>query len=162
MRNHFIVCITILLLGGCVSIELPGAKSKPAQNVAYTPPTTPFKDLKGAGFDKAWLSEKTGNTIAYTSDCGNGNDPSLQQIEAESLSSLNNLQTISSEEISFDGRAALSSTSSGTLDGVPVRLSLLVFKKNGCNYALSYGGTEKQFSSEISQFENFKRNFKAP
>ena len=152
----------ILLLGGCVSIELPGSKSKPAQNVAYNPPHAPFRDLKGGGFDKAWLSEKTGNTIAYISDCGNGNDPSLQQIEAESLSSLNNLQTLSSEEVSFNGRAALSSTSAGTLDGVPVRLSLLVFKKNGCNFTLSYGGTEKQFSSEVSQFEDFKRNFKAP
>ena len=162
MRNHTIVCITSILLGGCVSIELPGGKSKPAKDVVWTAPGSDFKELKDGVYDKAWISSKTGNTISYLSDCGATSEPTLQQLETESLSSLNDLKVVVNDGISFNGRAARSSTASGTLDGVPVRVSLLVFKKNGCNYTLSYGGLEKQFAAEERAFENFKNNFKAP
>ena len=162
MRNHIIVCITSLLLGGCVSIQLPGGKSTPAKDVVWTAPGSEFKELKDGVYDKAWISTKTGNTISYLSDCGTTAEPTLQQLETESLSSLNDVKITTDEGLIFNGRAARSSTASGTLDGVPVRVSLLVFKKNGCNYTLSYGGLEKQFASEERVFENFKNNFKAP
>jgi len=161
MRNHLFVCILSLLLGSCVSVQLPGGKVTPAKGVEYTDPSSPFKDFKASNADKAWISEKTGNTISYLSECGGSNEPSLQQIESDSLSAITDV-TVDSHELMFNGRAARQSVSRGKIDGVPVKMELLVFKKNGCNYTLSYGGVEKQFETEQKYFEKFKENFKAP
>lgn len=162
MRNHLVVCIMSLLLGSCVSVQFPGGKSAPAKDVEYKAPAAPYKEITTSKADKTWLSSKTGNTISYLSECGNGSDPSLSQIENESLSALSNLEVVKSEALTYNSRAAHQTVAHGEVDGIPVQISLLVFKKNGCNYTLSYGGVKEQFASEQLSFEEFKRNFKAP
>jgi hypothetical protein len=151
-----------ILLTSCVSVELPGNKVTSAKGVEYQDPGGSYEEIKAKNADKTWLSKKSGNTISYLSECGNTADPSLQSIESDSLSALSNLEILKTETITFNGRGARQTVAAGTVDGVPVALSLLVFKKNGCNYTLSYGGLEKQFNGELPVFENFKKNFKAP
>ena len=75
---------------------------------------------------------------------------------------MNNLRIVSTENLQYNGREARQTISTGEVDGVPVQLALLIFKKNGCNYTLSYGGIQKQFTTELRQFEKFKTEFKAP
>lgn len=162
MRNHVFVCIMFLLLGSCVSVQLPGGKVTSAKDVSFSAPSSPFNEIKSDSSDKAWISGKTGNTISYLSECGGKNEPTLQQLESDSLSALNSLKVLKSEDTSFNGRAARQTLAQGFVDGVSVQLSLLVFKKNGCNYTLTYGGVEKNFQNELNTFENFKQNFKAP
>lgn len=162
MKNHIIVCSMFILLGGCVSVSLPGKKVVSAQDVAFDAPASPFKEIKMSNVDKAWLSGKTANTISYFSECGNTADPSLETLESDALSAINDLQVIKSDDIQFNGREARQTIATGKLDGVPVKMSLVLLKKNGCNYTLSYGGTAAQFSQEEAAFENFKRNFRAP
>lgn len=152
----------ILLLSGCVSVELPNSKTTSAKDVQWSAPGGQFKEIKATNADKTWLSSRTGNTISFLSECGNAADPSLQTLESESLSALGKINTISSKIYDFNGRAARNSVSTGEVDGVPVQLELLVFKKNGCNYTLSYGGVMKQYDAEHKNFEDFKQNFKAP
>ncbi|WP_413558769.1 hypothetical protein [Bdellovibrio sp. HCB209] len=161
MRNHFKYIIMSLLLGSCVSVELPSGKGKPAENVAFSEPASPFASIKAKSADRAWQSSKTGNTISFLSECGNSSDPSLQTLETESLSAINKLEILKTETALFNGRESRQTISAGTIDGVPVALALVVFKKNGCNYTLSYGGVEKQFNSELPVFEKFKADFKA-
>ncbi|BEV69742.1 hypothetical protein AB1A81_15635 [Bdellovibrio bacteriovorus] len=160
MKNIFVCCILSLLFVGCVSVNLPGRKSVPAKGVEFSSPGSPFKSIDAGNSDKAWLSSSTGNTISFVSDCG-GADPSLQQMETESLAALSNLD-VKSDTLMFNGREARQSVATGTVDGIPVQLSLLVFKKNNCNYTLSYGGVQKQFAAELKHFEDFKAQFKAP
>lgn len=162
MRNHFVICIMSLLLGSCVSVQFPGGKSTSAKDVEFKAPAAPFKEITTSKADKTWLSSQTGNTISFFSECGSSNDPSLSQIENESLSALSNLEIVKSEELTYNSRAAHQTIARGKVDGIPVQISLLVFKKNGCNYTLSYGGVQVQFSSEEPAFEDFKRYFKAP
>lgn len=162
MRNHLKYFIMSLLLSSCVSVELPSGKITSAKGVEYTSPGGAFSEIKAKNTDKTWLSSKTGNTISYLSECGNTADPSLQTIETESLSAISKLEILKSDTISFNGREARQTVSAGAIDGVPVAMSLLIFKKNGCNYTLSYGGLEKQFNLEKDEFEKFKQGFKAP
>ncbi|WP_413582664.1 hypothetical protein [Bdellovibrio sp. HCB288] len=162
MRNHYKYIILSILLSSCVSVELPSGKSKPAKDVEFSEPGSPFKTFKTKNVDRAWQSAKTGNTISYLSECGSNADPSLQTLETESLSAINKLEILKQETTTYNGREARQSVSAGTVDGVPVALALVVFKKNGCNYTLSYGGVEKQFNSEFPVFEKFKAEFKAP
>lgn len=170
MRNHlrfnivisFLGLLSGLLYSGCVSVQLPGGKITPAKDVQFSTPADPFEKLKASNADRSWLSSKTGNTISYLSECGSTVDLNLQTIESESLSALSKLNTLSSETLLYNGREARQSISTGELDGVPVQMALLIFKKNGCTYTLTYGGLKKQFSAEISDFEKFKVDFKAP
>ncbi|WP_277576826.1 hypothetical protein [Bdellovibrio svalbardensis] len=166
MRNHLRFCITCILLGllfgGCVSVQLPGGKVTSAKDVQLSEPKSPFEKIKAVNADRAWLSSKTGNTISYLSECGGPGDMSLQAIENESLSAMNKLQTVSSETLIYNGREARQSISKGELDGVPVQMALLIFKKNGCTYTMTYGGLQKQFPMELNDFEKFKVDFKAP
>lgn len=145
-----------------MSVQLPGGKVAPAKDVEFKSPRSPFKEITSANSDKTWLSEKSGNTLSYLSECGNKNEPSLKQIESESLGALTNLQQLKSTELTFNGRAARLSTNKGDLDGVPVQIALLIFKKNGCNYTLSYGGVDSKFSEEEHYFSTFLESFKAP
>lgn len=162
MRNHSIVCIMSLLLGSCVSFNLGSGKVTSAKDVQWREPSSPFEEIDSDHSDKAWISKNTGNTISYVSECGNNSEPGLQQMESEAMSAINNLTVLRSDETTFNGRAARMSVAQGTLDGVPVKMAFLVFKKNNCSYTLSYGGVEKQFSTEENYFEDFKNGFKAP
>lgn len=162
MKNHVIVCSMCLLLGGCVSVSLPGKKVVSAKDVSFEAPPSPFKEIKMANVDKAWLSDKTANTISYFSECGNSADPSLESLESDALSAMNDVNVLQSETREFNGRESRHTVITGKLDGVPVKMSLVLLKKNGCNYTLSYGGTAAQFPQEESAFENFKKNFRAP
>ncbi|MGZ6427251.1 MAG: hypothetical protein ACXWQ4_17815 [Bdellovibrio sp.] len=146
----------------CVSVKLPSGKITPAKNVEYKAPPAPFKEIAVENSDKAWLSRETGNTISFLSECGGNIELSLKQIETDSLSALADLETLKEEEISYNGRAARQSLSKGTIDGVPVQLALLVFKKNGCNFTLIYGGKRKNFETEKRFFDTFKDSFEAP
>lgn len=162
MKNTFVVSITIFILAGCVSVNLPGSKAERADNVNFQEPAHPFQSLTVRGTDKAWVSKETGNTISYTSDCNNPSDPNLEQLQMDSLNAMSDLKIVSTTELDFNNRSARLATADGTLDGVPVKMTLLVFKKNNCNFTLSYGGVTKNFSAEHNHFEDFKRGFQAP
>ncbi len=162
MRNHLVIFILSLFLNACVSVELPGSKVSSAKDVQLQEPAAPFKPIKSANADRAWQSEKSGNTISYLSECGNATDPSLLQLETDSLAAVSKMDIISTKVFDFNSRAGRSTTVSGEVDGVPIKLELLVFKKNGCNFTLSFGGVLKNFDSEQKYFEDFKNHFKAP
>lgn len=89
-------------------------------------------------------------------------DLPLAQLEAEGLAVLSNLKIVSTQDGEFNGRQSLESTAQGEVDGVLVKMSLVTFKKNGCNYSLSYGGVATRFEEETLYFRNFLKGFKAP
>lgn len=158
---NFVWIILIIVASGCVSVSLPGDKIVHASGVTFEAPPSPFKKAKN-GTDASWLSERTGNSIAYVSACDAKAEVPLTQLESSALASLDKAEVVSATEALFQGRAARMTMASGILDGIPMRISLLVFKKNNCDYTLIYGGVAKQFDSELQYFENFKRNFKVP
>lgn len=161
MRIFNFAWIILFLTSGCVSVSLTSDKTVHASGVTFEAPPSPFKKVKNST-DAAWLSERTGNSIAYVSACESKAEVPLIQLESSALGSLDKAKIESSEETLFQDRAARATTASGSLDGVPMRISLLVFKKNNCDYTLIYGGVAKQFDSEFQYFDNFKRNFKVP
>lgn len=155
--------LLILIFGtaSCVSVNLPTTTGKKADGVAATAPGAPFRELASSA-DKAWISDKTGNTISFISECGSKADPSLQQLRDESMNALVNPKISGEKTFSYNGREALEATGSGTVDGVAVTLRLVLLKKNGCQYTLSYGGVSNGFETETSYFTKFVEGFKAP
>lgn len=158
--------LTILLgsacLAGCVSVQLPQMEGKRAQEVQYSAPSAPFSILESGAADKAWLSGQTGNTISYLSDCAAKVDPELDQILDDTAQILESPAITERSSLQFNGRAARAALVDGKMDGVPVRLKLLVFKKNDCSYTISYTAKPSTFAAEITAFERFVTEFRAP
>lgn len=162
MKRLHLVCLLALFATACVSVELPSTKSRKSTDMVFNTPAAPFEELKSESADKVWLSTKTGNTISFLSECENMADPSLKQLENDSLSALGNPQIESTSPMSYNGREAVQTTATGSVDGVAIKLKLLVFKKNNCSYTLSYAGVAKNFSSELKRFDDFVKDFKVP
>jgi hypothetical protein len=160
--QHFIFIFLSLTLGACVSVNIPTSSGTPAKDIKYDEPSSPFSSIKVKSGDKAWISSKTGNTISFLSDCNASNDPSLQQLENDTLVVLDKLKILSTKQLDFNGREASATLAQGEVDGVPVKTQLLVFKKNNCNFTLSYGGVLSKFDSEKNYFDKFTESFKAP
>lgn len=165
IRNAGLLIFSVSLisaLSGCVSVSLPSMDGKRAQEVRFTAPSSPFKSLKTDSGDGAWISTRTGNTISYVSDCAAKIDPELDQILDDSAQILEKPEVSNRASLNYNGRAAKTALVNGSLDGIPVRLKLLVFKKNDCSYTLSYTAKPSTFDTEAASFEAFLSDFKAP
>ncbi len=158
---HLVACIFLgLSLPGCVSFNV-GKEIPKSKGVLVREPGRPFREVVLAGADRAWKSDSSGNTISYFSECSN--QPStLERFRNDSLVSLPGASIRESKSIDFDGREGLHSLVEGKVDGIPVRLSLVNYQKNGCSYALTYVARPALFESEVAEFNRFTEGFKAP
>ncbi len=146
----------------CVSVTLGKDKSKRASDIQFKAPSNPFKEMNVSGADEAWQNKSNGNMISFLSTCNDPADPSLEAVQGDLLSALDDLRVINSEKQTFNSRLALTTEAEGFIDGVRTRLETLVFKKNNCIYALSYVGVDKSFADDRGQFRDFVKTFEAP
>ncbi len=166
MKNHLaqniFFAFIFLTLAGCVTVDVGGSKAKSARNVKFEKPGSPFASSSDGTGDQTWISEKTGNSISYLSECERQVELNLEQLESEALSVLEKMKIEKSERLGFNGREAVRTVASGKVDGVDVKMQLLTFKKNNCNYSLSYGAVSSKYDLELSQFDQFMKGFQAP
>lgn len=162
--KHLRVAAVLILFQtlGCVSVNISQPASSKAENLKFEQPAAPFVGLDTPYADRAWRSNKTGNTIAYLSECNSKIDVPLKTLERESSQVLNSAKIISSEDKVFDGREASESTVEGQIDGIKVKMQNFVFKKNGCHFTLSFMGRAEVFANELKSFEAFKKGFTVP
>lgn len=152
--------LTILItMSGCVSVNIPQPKVSKAEKISYKEPQKPFRALVTENADKAWQSAATGNTISYNSECNSPAETQLKTLESESFNSLTKPEVLSSQATVFDGREALESLGQGSVDGIPVKMALLIYKKNNCNFTISFVGRKTKLDSEKNQFNEFKNSF---
>jgi hypothetical protein len=145
---------------GCVSLKFgPGPASK-GDNYNMTAPSKPFRPIDHAGFDQAWKSDVTGNSIAIASECGATDDATLMFMSNESLGAVQDAKNIQYKTLSMEAREALQTDADGQVDGVPVKVQFLHLKKNGCNYTFVFTGRGSRFLEELNHFENFKNSFR--
>lgn len=155
-----LIPFTAVVLSSCVSVKLTPDVQK-AKGLSYRAPGGAFSEVSLPAADKAWKSSKTGNTISYFSECSGGT-PSLEQMRDDVMGSLPKAQILASDVIQHDDREGLLSLIEGRLEGIPMRISLLVYVKNGCRYSLSLTGRKTVFDSELPEFTAFEKGFKAP
>lgn len=163
MKAFFCISIGALCLQtACVSVNVGAGQSEKAADLKYIEPGEPFSKKNDSMSDRLWASSETGNSISYLSECTLKSDPSLEALQTDYISVLKNPQVIQSNLIQYNQREGIRFQSKGTLDGVPVKFESLIFKKNNCNYTLTYGGREKNFDKEKTIFENFLKDFVVP
>jgi hypothetical protein len=137
----------------------PGVKNKAKQ---YTPPSSPFEKVSVSSADEVWQSSDTGSTIAVNSLCRKYQDVSIERLRENILSGIDELKVETTEKGTFDGRDSERVTVSGKTDGIPVTVSILIFKKNGCTYDLAYISRKQNFEKELQLFESFLKGFHVP
>lgn len=157
-----LLCIMILILGGCVSVELGGGKVTHATGVRFTNPGGGFQKASAENVDQIWRNPKNGNAISYLSECGDNSDPTLQSVEQGVLSGLYPYSYESQKDITYENRAARRVSVKGVVDGVSTLVDLLTFKRNNCLYILSYVGLEQYHRDDLKAFEEFIKGFHAP
>lgn len=158
----FLVFFTCAFQISCVSVNLGSGKSEKAADIQLSEPGEPFVSTKDSMSDRLWTSSKTGNSISYLSECSLKADPSLEALQSDYTTVLKNPEITTSELVNFNRREGIRFQSKGTLDGVRVKFEALIFKKNNCNYTLTYGGREKNFDKEQKFFEQFLKDFVVP
>lgn len=151
----------LIALPSCVSVKIPNTVIEKAKNVGVKPPTSPYKKSNSASSDEMWVSNKTASTISYFTSCSNS-EPALKAIRTNAFSSLEGVEVTKEESIQISEREGLKSNVEGKLEGVPVKVQFVVFKKNSCSYHLSYVSLKENFDKEIEQFTTFVRSFRAP
>lgn len=100
-----------------------------------------------------------GGAIMANASCDRRLDLSLELLTGQLLYGIEARQQTSRHRLALDGRVALRTQMSGTLDGVPVALDLVVLKKDGCTYDLALAAAPHDFGRRQADFEQFFRAF---
>lgn len=165
MKTYFYSAAQMILLlatSGCVSVGISQSDIKRAQGVQVAAPSRPFQEIKQEDVDRSWRNPKNGNTISYLSDCENPYDPSLEAIEYGIVSGLSEINKVSTREEFFNDRASRQSIFKTKVDGISSQVNLIVFKKNGCIFVISFTAVEKFYDLDAPQFDKFLNGFRAP
>lgn len=154
--------VILLATSACVSVGISQSDIKRAKGVQLAAPSSPFQEIALEDVDRSWRNPKNGNTISYLSDCENPYDPSLEAIEYGIVSGLSEKTKVSTREEMYNDRASRQSIFKSKVDGIPSQVNLMVFKKNGCIFVISYTAVEKFYDLDVQQFDQFLKGFRAP
>lgn len=161
-RNALIIIFCLILFSSCISVQLPGGEAQKSKQLRVEAPTSAeFQKIDLSGADAAWKSKQTANTISYQTDCTVNVIP-IEKQRNDVLSTIPNAKLISSQVSEFDERESILSDVEGKIDGIPLRLQILNYSKNGCRYTVTYAGKKKNFASELDVFNKFLNGFRAP
>ncbi len=118
---------------------------------------------KRIGVEDANLAfkHKDGGAIVCNAICGDADirDVPLDVLINQSLFGVEAQKEISREELKLDGRAAVRTRVSGSMDGVPIELDLVVMKKDNCTFDFQLVTTPEEFTARQPDFERFFRAF---
>ncbi|PIS10958.1 MAG: hypothetical protein COT73_06520 [Bdellovibrio sp. CG10_big_fil_rev_8_21_14_0_10_47_8] len=118
--------------------------------------------MDSSGADISWQNPKSGNTIAIISECSEMKDPALSDLENDAAQAFSAAKVVQTTKETFSDREALRSQIQGTVDGIAVKMDILTFKKNSCNYSVTFMGRLRLFDLDHSAFEQFLKGFSVP
>jgi hypothetical protein len=158
----FFVFALLATATACVSVNVKPATPKHADHLAYTAPPAPFAEQDSNGSaDKVWQSQKTGNTIAVLSECKT-EDTRLEYLEKDTINAMTDPKVEATSRFTYNEREAIQTTATGLMDGIGIEMKVVTFKKNGCDFVLTYVGRSTSFARELDAFDDFLKGFKAP
>lgn len=118
-----------------------------------------WRALEFAENDLAWASDG-GQVIAVNAVCEGHGDPSLKVLTDHLLMGFEERAVVEREELRIDGRGALRTKASASLDGVPVELELTLLKKDGCVYDMVYTSPAGRFADGIEAYRSLVSSFR--
>jgi hypothetical protein len=108
----------------------------------------------------AYRDDPDGATVAVNGRCGkDGDDVPLSALTHHLFIYFTDRQVIDETKLELDGRAALRTRLTASLDGVPKRFTVYVLKKDGCVYDFMYIAAVDAPPSGEQDFERFVTGF---
>ncbi len=176
-KNLALIVLSIFFLSSCSIVRFVGyyASADSDDNgrlngLVYTSDYTSYKigalpadwkRLKIKGGDLAFRNAAVDSTITVNSTC----DPkkmnySLRALSESLLIGIKGKKAETREEAQVDGQKALRSLYTGWLNGVPVMIDTVVFKKSQCIYDFTYASSPDSFERGIMIFNEFISQFR--
>jgi hypothetical protein len=153
--------LAVCAILGCATGSFEGSvfrDSETAYRVGPLDPRWHRFDLSDANLA---FHDDAGGTILANAFCSDISDVPLDVLTNQALMGLEQKQETAREVVTLDGRSALKTRLSATLDGVPVDLELVVTKKDGCTYdfELVTGTSGQTFADREPGFWQFVEGF---
>ena len=149
-----------LLLAGCVGSGTFSGQVFRQGAVAYRVGTLPegWTRSRSHGANLAFHHAQ-GGMLIVNGECPLQGDAPLDVLTNHLLFGVTAQKEIARTLFSLDGREALRTHLTGQLDGVPIELSLVVLKKDGCLYDFQLIAGPEQFASREPDFHAFVAGF---
>ncbi len=110
----------------------------------------------------AWQHRDVPAIISVRSQCQEHGDSSLEQFTDHLRIDFGEWKVTEQRFVTLINREALRSTVEATLDGAPVKLEVIVLKKNGCLFDLGYYAIPSAFADGMAAFEQVVEGFEFP
>lgn len=152
-------CALILALAGCGPSLREGHYRDGATSYDLEAPGGTWSPASFNENDLAWTAPQ-GQVIAVNATCEEHGDPSLKVLTDHMLLGFEDRIFASQEELQLDGRGALKSRLTASLDGVPIDLELTVLKKDGCVYDFTYTSPHGRFEEHVGDYRRLVSSFR--
>ena len=152
--------VWVLLLAGCVSSGTLSGQVFRQGAVSYRVGTLPegWSRSRSHGANLAFHHTQ-GGMLVVNGECPVQGDAPLDVLTNHLLFGVTAQKEISRTLVTLDGREALRTHLTGQLDGVPIELSLVVLKKDGCLYDFQLIAGPQQFALREPDFNAFVAGF---
>lgn len=109
--------------------------------------------------DVAFMNPDTSAVIMANASCADYEDAPLRSLTRHLLIGFTDREILQEAEVTLDGREALVTTVLAELDGVDVKMTLCVLKKNRCIYDMSYTSPVPVYDRGLDDFRVFMGGF---
>ena len=143
-----------------------GCIQRPLIDRVYTvsPPGLGWEQVpKSGGADRAWLHNTTHGIIYVDANCGRQfEDRNLKDSMYSLTHGIAKGQIVTSQELLISNRKGLFQVRDGIIDGVVVRLGILLLSKNNCLFDFLFVSPPETFDRGIHGFLNTIQSLQTP
>ena len=151
-----IISLPILMVS-CVSTILQEKAPTFSKEIQFKDPQSTFKKVNSSVYP-AWKNSKTGNVISLVSECDENYLGTLSGLHQLIIGSIEEPKTTKQESISFKQKPALLYVTEGQLDGQPIAIRSISFKRKNCGYVSSLSGRAASLAADQKSFDDFNES----
>jgi hypothetical protein len=161
-RGTVLAMLTFAALSSsCFAHHARVTKRLEGQYAIGAPVSQGWKSVSPGGADHAWWNADWGSTIYSDSNCGSHyEDGPLSSMADHILYGIEGRVVEEERPLQLDGREALLRSVDGAMDGVKVRVTVVVMKKNACNFDFVFIAKPEHFSDGLSDYMSVVDGFR--
>lgn len=154
-RSAIVLFASAVALAACGKTAVTGK----VVDFSHGPMPADWKKTDVKGMAVAYYHEGYGATAGVAPVCEGISDYSLESLAQQELIGIEQRETVEQTRVTVDGRDAIDWVVKGSVDGVTVKVNLVVFRKDGCVYDLNLVSRPDSFEKAREDFRSFVSGF---